>query len=103
MKVRVSYLLDLQQLAPEAQTVEEAQEVVRSMGWAAARLSHKDAVHRYRMDQSIPDPEKHVLMAQHLRGLMFTLMGEANTVVELVDPSTPVSTELPFERKYQGD
>lgn len=90
MKIRVSVLLDLSDIAPEAESEADALDAVSRLGWKAAHSGHKKALHEARQSDR-PDEEKAVAMAQHLRGIMFTMMAEANTSVEILDSNTPVA------------
>lgn len=97
MKVRVSYLLDLSD-DPQAQQVLDVAPMLAKMLWGPARGHHRKAIEAIRLDGRLSSPDKDEAILPHVRGIMLALMGENNTSVEILSPSTEVELRLPFER-----
>jgi hypothetical protein len=98
MKARVSFDLDLAQIAPEA-SLEDLQEVVTALLLAPARKTHKEALQAQRRDQTLEGVAKTAAMTRHIHGMMLTLMAEVNCRVDPLPNDAPIETELPFERQ----
>lgn len=105
-KFRIAMDMDFADLAPELLKGSEAdQEVVReaftSMLIRGARANAKRELHDIRKDAVMDMDVKAIRMAEQLRKIMSTLMAEANLTVAPLDASTPISTTLPFEERYE--
>jgi hypothetical protein len=92
--VRVSFLLDTSQLGLGEDI---AQGIVKGL-LAPARLTHKSAIQAARLDGEVPADEKMARIAEGVRGMMLSLMAEANLTIEPMPDDTAVAMELPFER-----
>lgn len=99
MKVRVSYLLDLEQIAPDATTEADVIEVVRRLSWNAARVTHLKNLQAVRVGGD-SKASKDAQAINHLAAVMFTMMGEANTSIEVIPDGAVIDTRLRLE---QGD
>lgn len=105
-KFKVSFNLDLTQIAPEALmgpgnvASSVVEDVVTTMFINEARKAAKDELHRIRRDQTMDADVKVIKMSEQIRKMMITLMAQANMTVEPIGDDVEISTELPFERSY---
>lgn len=107
-KFRIVMDMDFGQIAPEAVGSGPADlETIREVFTAAvinpARSQSKADLHKIRTDADMDMDVKAIRMAEHLRKIMATLMAEANLQVQRLPADHEISTELPFERRYQED
>jgi hypothetical protein len=107
-KVKVSFNLDLSQIAPEVlldasvSLNEGTQEAVTKLLLRGARKTAKDELRKLHRDAVIDADVKVIKTAELMRKIMFTLMAEANMEVEELPESTEIQTQLPFEREYEA-
>lgn len=105
-KFRIVMDMDFAELAPEdlaeaAGDVNVIKDVVTKTLIQGARAQAKRDLHTIRRDASMDDDVRAIRMAEQLRKIMATMMAEANLSVETLPESTPISTKLPFEDRYE--
>ena len=108
-KFKVSFNLDLSQIAPEALMgpgevdLSVVEDVVTRMFINEARRAAKGELHKIRRDTMLDPDVKIIKMSEQIRRMMITLMAQANMSVERIADSVEISTELPFEKTYSEE
>jgi hypothetical protein len=95
-KYRVSFLLDTETMAPEADGLRDIYELVSSQLLNGAMRTHRDALRALRACGTIVDTDE---QRRAIGGMMLALMAQANLSVEEMPADTFVETELPFEKQ----
>jgi hypothetical protein len=92
--VRVSFLLDTNQLG----ITDDVEAGINNLLLAPARKTHMEALKSARLNDSLSSEDKTATVALRMRGMMGSLMAQANMTVEEMPLGTKVTMELPFER-----
>lgn len=105
-KFRIVMDMDFAELAPEdldgtSADIAVVKDVVSKSLIEGARAQAKRDLHTVRRDRELDQDVKAIRMAEQLRKIMMTMMAEANLSVEELPASTPISTKLPFEDRYE--
>lgn len=102
MKAKVCFNLDLSDMG-DFPTPEAIEEFVRAGILAPARAFQIKKLHEFREDQDMNLDLKAIKMAEQLLRIKLTLLAESNVSIEALPDDYPTSTQLPFERKYEGE
>jgi hypothetical protein len=92
--IRVSFLLDTDQLG----ITDDVEAGIDALLLAPARKTHMEALQEAQTNDHLSSEDKTATIALRMRGMMASLMAQANMTVEEMPLGTEVAMELPFER-----
>lgn len=99
-KYRVSFDLDIEGIKPEDVTENGVRAAMKRL-LNSARAHEKTTLHGIRTSSNLSEDEKAIAMAGCLRGIMASLMAQANLSVESLPDDTHIETRQPFESEYE--
>jgi hypothetical protein len=101
-KYRVSFDLNIEGISPDDVTENGVKAAIERL-LTSARAHEKTKLHGIRTSSNLSQDEKAVAMADCLRGIMASLMAQANLSVESLLDDTHIETKQPFEHEYELD
>lgn len=104
-KFRITMDLDFADLAPDLLQdgpagLDKVEDAFRNMILSPSRAKSIQDLHTIRKDVNMDLDVKAIKMAEQILKIKATLIAESNLKAERLSPETVISTELPFERRY---
>lgn len=96
---RVSFNLKIEGISSEDVTENGLTAAITRL-LESARANEKAKLHGIRTSSNLGQDDKAIAMAGCLRGIMLSLMAQANLSVEPLPDDVHIETQLPFERGY---